>query len=168
MVKTLFKSDFFKSEDVRYKRVKSPVELVTGVLRITGDLDRPKRTMFNHFGKMEYMGQWLTNPPTVEGWHEGPEWIETGSIVERVNYASEQLSNEELPGIKVLISNIMQNSNNREDIPENCLRELGVLDVSPETMDILMEFTNNPEVSNEKVVTGVIKLIAASPDFQNC
>jgi len=31
-----------------------------------------------------------------------------------------------------------------------------------------MEFTNNPEVSNEKVVTGVIKLIAASPDFQNC
>ena len=168
MVKTLFKSDFFKSEDVRYKRVKSPVELVTGVLRITGDLDRPKRTMFNHFGKMEYMGQWLTNPPTVEGWHEGPEWIETGSIVERVNYASEQLSNEELPGIKILISNIMQNSNNREDIPENCLRELGVLDVSPETMDILMEFTNNPEVSNEKVVTGVIKLIAASPDFQNC
>ena len=62
----------------------------------------------------------------------------------------------------------MQNSNNREDIPENWLRELGVLDVSPETMDILMEFTNNPEVSNEKVVTGVIKLIAASPDFQNC
>jgi uncharacterized protein (DUF1800 family) len=168
MVRVLFKSDFFKSDAVRYKRVKSPVELVTGVLRITGDLDRPKRSMFNHFGKMEYMGQWLTNPPTVEGWHEGPEWIETGSIVERVNYASEQLSNEELPGVKILISNIMEKSNNREDIPENCLRELGALDVSPETMDILMEFTNNPEVSDEKVVTGVIKLIAASPDFQNC
>ena len=168
MVKTLLKSDFFKSDNVRYKRVKSPVELVTGVLRITGDLDRPKRSMFNHFGKMEYMGQWLTNPPTVEGWHEGHEWIETGSIVERVNYASEQLSNETLPGIKKIISNITEISNSREDIPQNCLQELGILDVSNETMQILMEFAKNPDIPDEKIISGVIKLIAASPDFQNC
>tara|TARA_Y100001970_G_scaffold145932_1_gene179176 strand:+ start:6074 stop:7516 length:1443 start_codon:yes stop_codon:yes gene_type:complete len=168
MVRTLFNSDFFKSDNVRYKRVKSPVELVTGVLRMTGDLDRPKRSMFNHFGKMEYMGQWLTNPPTVEGWHDGTEWIETGSIVERVNYASEQLSNNKLPGVKTLISNIMDSSKNREDIPEICLRELGVLDVSTETMSVLMEFTKNPDISDIEIVTGVIKLIASSPDFQNC
>ena len=67
MLRTLFKSDFFKSEEVRYGRVKSPAELITGVLRLSDQLDRPRREMVVHGMKMQYMGQWLHNPPSVEG-----------------------------------------------------------------------------------------------------
>ena len=37
------------------------------------------------------MGQELMNPPSVEGWHTGKEWIDTGILVERVNFAAEQV-----------------------------------------------------------------------------
>ena len=33
------------------------------------------------------MGQDLMNPPSVEGWHTGKEWIDTGILVERINFA---------------------------------------------------------------------------------
>ena len=39
-----------------------------------------------------YMGQDLLNPPSVEGWHTGKEWIDTGILVERVNFAACRLA----------------------------------------------------------------------------
>ena len=41
---------------------------------------------------MGTMGQALLNPPSVEGWHAGVEWIDTGNLVERINFAGEQIS----------------------------------------------------------------------------
>ena len=35
-LETLFKSDFFKSESVRYSRIKSPAEMVIGTMRLAG------------------------------------------------------------------------------------------------------------------------------------
>ncbi|GIT44037.1 MAG: hypothetical protein Ct9H300mP11_19730 [Chloroflexota bacterium] len=37
------------------------------------------------------MGMDLMNPPTVEGWHTGREWIDSGTLVERINFASDLL-----------------------------------------------------------------------------
>ena len=37
------------------------------------------------------MGQDLLNPPSVEGWHTGKEWIDTGCLVERINFAAQQV-----------------------------------------------------------------------------
>ena len=42
---------------------------------------------------MRYMGQDLLNPPTVEGWHTGKEWIDSGSLVERINFTADQVGN---------------------------------------------------------------------------
>ena len=44
------------------------------------------------------MGQTLLNPPSVEGWHEGTEWINSGALVERVNFAAKEISNIDAPG----------------------------------------------------------------------
>ena len=41
MLDILFNSEFFKSEDSWHERVKSPAELVAGILRLTGEFDRP-------------------------------------------------------------------------------------------------------------------------------
>ena len=46
------------------------------------------------------MGQDLMNPPTVEGWHTGREWIDSGTLVERINFAAEMLGNTELEGVQ--------------------------------------------------------------------
>ena len=47
MLETLFKSEFFKSEDCHYKKIKSPAELVAGVLRTTEEFQQDPRIEIN-------------------------------------------------------------------------------------------------------------------------
>ena len=169
MVRVLLKSDFFKSEDIRYKRVKSPAELVAGVLRLSGHLDRPRRDILEHFLKMDYMGQMLQNPPSVEGWHEGDEWIETGALLERVNFAAEQLGNPNMPGVARMIEDVLSGDDVEiDDLPQSCLRQLGEVEVTEKVMGILRETTAADDDVNNLNAGSVIRLIAASPDFQKC
>ena len=169
MVRVLLKSDFFKSEDIRYKRVKSPAELVAGVLRLSGHLDRPRRDILEHFLKMDYMGQMLQNPPSVEGWHEGDEWIETGALLERVNFAAEQLGNPNMPGVARMIEDVLSGDDVEiDDLPQSCLRQLGEVEVTEKVMSILKETTAADDDVNNLNAGSVIRLIAASPDFQKC
>ena len=169
MVRVLLKSDFFKSEEIRYKRVKSPAELVAGVLRLSGHLDRPRRDILEHFLKMDYMGQMLQNPPSVEGWHEGDEWIETGALLERVNFAAEQLGNPNMPGVARMIEDVLSGDDVEiDDLPQSCLRQLGEVEVTEKVMGILRETTAADDNVNNLNAGSVIRLIAASPDFQKC
>ena len=80
MLRVLFNSDFFKN--ARFSRVKSPVETVVGTTRLVKDFEFP-RPGFNALTlNIRYMGQDLLNPPTVEGWHTGKEWIDSGTLVD--------------------------------------------------------------------------------------
>ena len=169
MVRVLLKSDFFKSEEIRYKRVKSPAELVAGVLRLSGHLDRPRRDILEHFLKMDYMGQMLQNPPSVEGWHEGDEWIETGALLERVNFAAEQLGNPNMPGVTRMIEDVLSGDDVEiDDLPQSCLMKICEVEVTEEVMGILRETTAADDDVNNLNAGSVIRLIAASPDFQKC
>ena len=80
MLRALFNADFFKDETIWYRKVKSPVELVAGVLRLTGEFDRPRKEILERYQQAVFMGQFLNNPPSVEGWHQGIDWIDTGSL----------------------------------------------------------------------------------------
>ncbi|HIF71099.1 MAG TPA: DUF1800 domain-containing protein [Dehalococcoidia bacterium] len=171
----LFKSDFFKSEGAHYQRVKSPAELVAGVLRLTGEFDRPKVDMNPTNLQSTYMGQWLLNPPSVEGWHWGTEWIDSGALVERVNFASERLGNIESPGVQTLIDRILSDGNggmNAEELIERALDELSVSDISYKTRSALVEFAEvqvNQSDSGKpgpEQVANVLKLVGATPEFQ--
>ena len=44
-------------------------------------------TMWPWHSKTNAMGQQLLDPPSVEGWHTGKEWINTASLMTRVNFA---------------------------------------------------------------------------------
>jgi len=175
MLRFLFKSELFKSEQARYQRVKSPAELVAGVLRLTGEFDRPKVDMNPTNLQSTYMGQWLLNPPSVEGWHWGTEWIDSGALVERVNFASERLGNIESPGVQTLIDRILSDSNgglNAEELVERALDELSVGDISDKTRSALVEFAevqvNQSDSGNAgpEQVANVLKLVGATPEFQ--
>ena len=80
-----------------FEKVKSPAELVASVLRLTGEFERPRREILDTAMHMVYMGQHLINPPSVEGWHQGVEWIDTGTLIERVNFASKHFGNLDAP-----------------------------------------------------------------------
>ena len=178
MLRTLFNSDLFKTERVRFARVKSPVELVVGTLRLAAAVTWPTMEVREAAVAAGYMGQELLNPPNVEGWHEGPEWIDTGAMVERVNFASHYLSDAANPGIAAIVDRlgaVNAGDLSPEQIVDGCLDLLGPIRVSDSTRQAVIEsirhvgdvnLSRSAEEESARVVTGALRLIASSPEFQ--
>ncbi|MBI4305546.1 MAG: DUF1800 domain-containing protein, partial [Chloroflexi bacterium] len=90
VLRVLFNSDFFKQS--KFKRVRWPAELVVGAIKVTGEHTDPYEFgLFKLPRASAVMGQELINPPTVEGWHTGREWIDSGFLIERVNFTADRL-----------------------------------------------------------------------------
>ena len=140
MLRALFTSDAFKSEPVRYSKVKSPAEMVVGALRLAGEHREIKPGLFEVSIEPRYMGMDLMNPPTVEGWHTGREWIDSGTLVERINFASDLLGNTELLGVRAMIDRLksLGPSLSPEALVDWCLDVVGPLPVHDETREELV------------------------------
>ena len=179
MLRVLFNSDFFRSQDSWYEKVKSPAELVAGVLRLTGETDRPRIEIPQRFSQMVYMGQQLLNPPSVEGWHQGTEWVDTGTLVERLNFASGQLGDVTNPGVRSMVERIASDGGSAispERLVDACLDQIGAISVTQGTRSVLVEFAAQdgdldvaaagPDEKAQRRVGEVLALAAATHEFQ--
>ena len=179
MLRVLFNADFFKSQSSWYTKVKSPVELVAGVLRLTGEFNRPRREMLDRYMQVLYMGQALNNPPSVEGWHQGTEWLDTGTLVERVNFANQQMGDTKKPGVKSMIERIISTEErviSPEGLVDACLDQVGAMSVSDDTRRVLIDFASlggeaqlgsgNPDDNTRKRIAVVLQMVASSHEFQ--
>ena len=80
------------------------------------------------------MGQDLLNPPSVEGWHTGKEWINSGSLMSRINFVAAQIGNPDLPGVQAIIDRLKaQGTKTPEQLVTNCLDLLGPVEVGADT-----------------------------------
>ena len=104
VMRTLLNSEFFKN--ATYSRVKSPTEYVAGVIKLSGEFRTPEPELENIEGILGTMGQRLMDPPTVEGWHTGKEWIDGGTLTERINYAVDMVSDLEKPGMRRIVETL--------------------------------------------------------------
>tara|TARA_Y100000758_G_scaffold224360_1_gene162134 strand:+ start:249 stop:1655 length:1407 start_codon:yes stop_codon:yes gene_type:complete len=155
MLRVLFNSDFFKNS--RFEKVKSPAETVVGTMRLVGDYTTPKLGLNALTLTIRYMGQDLLNPPTVEGWHTGKEWIDSGTLVERINFTADQVGNTALPGVKNIIERFNSEGStiSHERFIDGCLEMLGAYELTPETSSQLMDMAQ----SEGEVKTG-------TPEFE--
>ncbi len=140
IMRTLFNSDFFKQ--AMFKKVKSPTELVAGILKLGGSLDMPQPEMTDYHRATALMGQMLLNPPTVEGWHTGKEWIDGGTLNERVNFSVEQIGDEK-PGVQDIIKRLGGGELSPQEFTDTCLDLVGPMDVGSRTRDTLMEYAES-------------------------
>ena len=175
MMRLLFNSDFFKN--ARFARVKSPAELVVSTVRLAGSYHGP-RPGFNMLAmECNWQGQELLNPPSVESWHTGGEWIDGGALVRRVNFAAGLLGDTSLPGVKTIIAKLRESGVSApEEFVDACLDIVGPLEFSESTRSELLDQANedgglnwDSEESSEKSERNIgvmLALIAASRDFQ--
>ena len=171
MLRTLFNSDFFKN--ARYSRVKSPAELVIGTAKMAGNYQGP-RPGFNQLAfECAYQGQELLNPPSVESWHTGAEWIDGGALVRRVNFAAGLLGDTSLPGVQSIVGNLRERgAMTPAQLVEACLELSGPVEVGEATYSELLEQARQggdlswDSDDAEKRVGVMLALIAASRDFQ--
>ena len=138
MLRVLFKSDAFKNS--RFTKVKSPTETVVGTMRLVGDFSMPKPGMNAMSLNIRYMGQDLMNPPTVEGWHTGREWIDSGTLVERINFTADAVGNTSHPGIQSIIQRLGSQGSTitAEQLVDGCLDMLGAYVLADVTRNELL------------------------------
>jgi len=182
MLRVLFNSDFFKT--ALYKRVKSPVELVIGTIRKTGEsitADEGDK-VFAIMNEAGFMGQQLIDPPSVEGWHTGEEWVTSGSLVDRVNFATTHMTDEKAPGVQKMVHIIQDaiDENFRiDELIDECLLVIGPIYITDETRsDIMQSITSeHKELSNgkgngddliRKLAMSVFRLVVSSREYQRC
>lgn len=181
MLRVLFNSDFFKADNVRFARVKNPAEVVAGILRMTGDhYQELKPGLFEISQEPKYMGMDLMNPPTVEGWHTGHEWIDSGTLVERINFASSYLGQTELPGVQDMVQRLMARGATLapEAFVDGCLDMVGCLNATADTRNELVAHAQQggdlrhgsaAERAEFARRTGeMFQMIAATSEFQFC
>jgi uncharacterized protein (DUF1800 family) len=104
VLRVLFNSDFFKN--ARFQRLKNPAEVVVGTLKLVGGHEFPAPGIGELSKQATYMGQDLLNPPSVEGWHTGVEWINSGSLMRRINFTADLVGDVNRPGIQSIISRL--------------------------------------------------------------
>jgi hypothetical protein len=125
------------------------------------------------------MGQGLLQPPSVEGWHEGMEWIDSGSLVERINFMTKELGNVQNPGVRAIIDRLATESGGTltpEQLVDRCLDLVGPLAVHDDTRAALVAFAardgalhlqaHQPGDSSEQRVGNMLRMIAATREFQ--
>ena len=172
VLRTLFNSEFFK--EARFTRLKSPAEVVIGTLRLAGGSEFPGPGLGNLARQTGYMGQDLMNPPSVEGWHTGAEWINSGSLMRRTNFFADLVGEIERPGIRKIIENLrLKGDLSPEDFVDECLDLMGPMVVEKDSRDELISYASEDgslrwehnEIS-EKRVGQMLQLIVSLRDYQ--
>ena len=179
VLRTLFNSAYFKSDNARFARVKGPAELLVGAVRIAGSYREPTLGVRLLAQQISFMGQGLLDPPSVEGWHEGSEWIDSGSLVERVNFAAKELGDVQNPGVQAIIERFATEDGGTlspKQLVDRCLDVLGPIPVSDDTLASLVEFAaksgqvhlkgHKPGDEAEQHVGNMLRLVASTREFQ--
>ena len=176
-LRVLFNSDFFK--DALYQRVRSPAEVVVSVCRQVGDFRFPKPGLQVISDETGFQGQALLDPPSVEGWHYGAEWIDSGSLVRRINYAADLFGNLEMPGVESIVDRVRASGvTSPIELVDTCLDLIGPLEVTDQTREELIALSERSgelrwhgEVETSESVRRVgdmLALIASTREFQFC
>ena len=175
-LRTLFNSDFFKDEAVRFAKVKSPAELIAGTMRLVGDYKYPKPGITALAEECNYQGQALLDPPSVEGWHTGGEWIDSGALLRRINFAADQMVKQELPGIQSIIERMSHHETlDAEGLVDGCLDLMGPVQVEEQTRRELIDHVSKSEPANgnggesrslSDRVVGAMQIIASTREYQ--
>jgi hypothetical protein len=124
------------------------------------------------------MGQTLMDPPTVEGWHTGKEWIDGGTLTERVNFAVSQVSDVSKPGPQAIVRRLEDIGRplGPEEFVDSILDLVGPLDVQTATRQALVDLaaqdgdlrfgSDDDRARSEERIGRLLRLTVASREYQ--
>ena len=172
-LRVIFNSDFFK--EARFTKVKNPTEVVIGALRMVGGIEHAGPDVLEYSNHITYMGQELLNPPSVEGWHSGVEWINSGTLMKRANFVADMVGQADRPGVKAIIERVRAGESSPKSTVDTCLELLGPMVVADETRAELIGHTeaggdfawdDANEADSARRVSELLQLIVSTREFQ--
>ena len=171
-LRVLFNSDFFKN--ARFEKIKNPAEIVVSTLRMVGGYEKPFPGLGDMSRQYGYMGQDLLNVPSVEGWHYGAEWINSGSLMRRINFTADMFGDASKPGVQNIINRVKQGGKlSPEQLVDACLDLMGPLDVTEASKTELVAYAQeggdldcSSDDNCEIRITELLQLIVSLREFQ--
>jgi uncharacterized protein (DUF1800 family) len=180
VLRRLFMSEHFYDPALLGEQVKSPAVLVVGAVR---SLNTPARDLDILADAMNLMGQNLFFPPSVAGWAGGRAWINTSTMFVRQNILCFLLT-----GKKPVGYDAMADAEKYDPTPllaDLARAEPAAADDPARVIDYLLRFTLGSASSanretlrefvaahggrlNRDVITGMLLLITAMPEYQLC
>ena len=181
VLRTVLNSDFFKSEAVRFTKIKSPVEVVVGTLNIVKEFKGPTPYLEVHLARQAgYIGQEILDPPSVEGWQTGKEWITSGALVARINFVADMVGNTEMTGVREIVENMASNGKamTEEAFVDRCLELMGMVQIEERTRREAIDHaresgpvfwdTEVARATSSRRTGEMLALIASSREYQLC
>jgi uncharacterized protein (DUF1800 family) len=145
VVKEIFAMDAFYSPKAYRALIKSPAELAAHTLRAAGTDARGYGAAVS---AATAMGQALFNPPNVAGWPAGTSWINSSTLLTRVNFVNSATQR-------------MRPSSPSQTL-DQLTNTLVDANLSPTTRDGLQAFAA-AHPSNQ---AGLLFMVLATPEFQ--
>ena len=180
VLRRMFLSEHFYDAKIRGQQIKSPVQLVVGAIR---SLNTPVRSLSLLNDALDLMGQNILMPPSVKGWDGGRSWINTSTLYVRQNIMAFLLTGKKPQGYDAM-------ANQEKFDPQPLLSELAKADPGAEkdatkVGEFLLKLTLGRAPDDAKVilsdfakslgtgvtndlVTGMLLLITAMPEYQLC
>jgi uncharacterized protein (DUF1800 family) len=156
VVRAILVSDAFYSEAAYRAIVRSPVQLVVGMVRQLGI-----ETTFDAMPRdAAGMGQVLFDPPNVAGWPGGASWLSSGTLFARANFVDSVLMGRrraELAALDGLAS--------AEDVADTALAILVDGNVPDASRAALHAFARSVSDAPQRAA-GIAYLVLCSPEFQ--
>jgi uncharacterized protein (DUF1800 family) len=170
VVQAIFESDEFYSTKAFRGLVKGPAELVVSMVR-TLDVE----TTFKSLRKgIEGMGQTLLDPPDVSGWAGGVAWINSSTLLERVNQANKVATGRSASLLfdpALFVGDVGATSETLVDFWVDLLLGGEISDVTRQELlahaaSLQVPTPAGESVSVDEQQRSLVYLILASPDYQ--
>jgi uncharacterized protein (DUF1800 family) len=183
LMRTIFTSDWFYSPENVGNKIKSPIDLMAGMLRqLRGKVQDNLALVV----AQKALGQVLFNPPNVAGWPGGKSWIDNSVLLLRLNLVAFLFEAAEV--------NFQLKGEARSALSGKKLKKLdATLDLKPvyefasglnkqQTLDQLAEWLLPPncswnssliqeftmQQSNEQYIKSLLLRIMSLPEYQLC
>jgi uncharacterized protein (DUF1800 family) len=175
---TLLLAPWFRSRKHYLTKLKMPVELIVSTVRLTGTDREPTPYIDRLVEAAASMAQEPLNPPSVKGWDGGRTWIDTGLLVERVNFAAAELGDPAKPGVAAFVRQVAQQGPVVEpgQAVDAAAWFLGPIQLAASSRRSLVDHLNQDgdltfgsesehDVSARRLA-GLLQLVSATPAFQ--
>lgn len=179
VLRKLFLSEHFYQDALIGEQIKSPAELVVGLVRT---FEPPVRDLGVLSDAMGMMGQSLLFPPSVKGWSGGRSWINTATLFIRQNIAcflltgrmpsgfdplSKQEKFESAAVLEAVLGESWAKMEPGEAVDEILRFCLGRS--APHNRKAMLEFVNDRGGKfTPELFTQALLLITAMPEYQLC
>jgi uncharacterized protein (DUF1800 family) len=178
VIKSLLLAPWFRSRKHYLAKLKTPVELIVSTVRLTGTDRDPTPEADRLVQAAAAMGQEPLNPPSVKGWDGGLTWIDTGLLVERLNFAAAELGDPGKPGVAAFVRTVADQGPivKPEQAVEKAAGFLGPIRLAPSSRRSLVDHlrqdgdltfgTESEYEISARRLGELLQLASATPAFQ--